>query len=148
MFCAPVGRVLVESVEKRERRDNLELQDLPEEEDDLEMTDLKETLYDAHSQTYTHTHTDIVTQINDFNEWGIFSVTSSFAIDSDDISISELCFCRHHQGPVGFPGDPGPPGEVGPRVSILFLSIPYLYTIFCSLDRSYVVCGCMAAFSS
>lgn len=27
------------------------------------------------------------------------------------------------KGPVGFPGDPGPPGEVGPRVSTHYIFI-------------------------
>ena len=45
----------MESAERRERPDNLELLDLLEDEDDLEMTDPKETLYDTHNEMNTKT---------------------------------------------------------------------------------------------
>lgn len=57
-----VVRGLVESAERRENPDNLELLDLLEDGEDLEMTDRKETPYDTHDEMHTHKDTD--TQIN------------------------------------------------------------------------------------
>lgn len=100
----PVDRVLEESVERKERLDNLELLDLLEDEADLEMMDPRETLYDTNKATYTPTH-NIGIELNEvrLSPW----IQIAFSV------------CLWLQGPVGFPGDPGPPGEVGPRVSFL-----------------------------
>lgn len=49
-----MDRVLVESAERRERRANLELLDLPEDEEDQETTGPKETQYE--NQTHQNIH--------------------------------------------------------------------------------------------
>lgn len=91
------------------------------------------------TMTVKHTHTDINTQINYFrlnstiNE-DLLCHFSFFHIFRWHINlcllISELHFCHHHQGPVGFPGDPGPPGEVGPRVSKLSFKNRHQHLIY------------------
>lgn len=56
-----MDRVLVESAERRERRANLELLDLPEDEEDQEMMVPKETQYenpDTPEHTQLDCHTD------------------------------------------------------------------------------------------
>lgn len=65
----------MESVERRERPDNLELLDLLEDEDDLETTGPKETLYDTHNEMSAnkHNHNHIRMQINDLRRL-LFSI--------------------------------------------------------------------------
>lgn len=88
-MCTPVGRVPVESVERRERPDNLEQLDLLEEEDDLETMDPKETLYDTHNEI--HTQNDIATKISEFRLH--CSVYGHKFRQHFDLLISEFCFC-------------------------------------------------------
>lgn len=80
MLTDPADRVLEESVGRKGRLDNLELLDPLEGEDELEMTDPKETLYDTHNATHTHTHNNALTlPHSDFTVLPIIQVISCFS---------------------------------------------------------------------
>lgn len=74
--CTSVDRVLVESAERRERRANLELLDLPEDEEDQETTGPKETQYEnrTHQNIHRLPHRSVTTDLfTVFNHWLLIS---------------------------------------------------------------------------
>lgn len=106
-----LDRVQEASVVRRERPVSPAQLVLLVERDLLEMMDLKETLY----------------------VWITIQPKNNISLCYSSARV----FCLF-KGPVGFPGDPGPPGEVGPRVSYSIFHLEISTRVECEWAVNYV----------
>lgn len=84
---------------RKETRDHQELQVHPEPEDLQEKTELKEI-------------------------WSVSVLL--FRLESLYRHVKKICFSLGLQGPIGFPGDAGAPGEPGVNVSVYLCDVVYM----------------------